>query len=118
MKALGQPTTMTTGDDSGDKISQLQMMEHSLQQFLLQKQTFQSQLLEIESALSELPSTDAAYRIIGNIMVKTDKEELKKQLDEKKHLVDLRIKSLEKQESKLKGEAVRIQSDVLDGMKK
>ena len=101
-----------------DKITQLQMMEHNLQQFLLQKQGFQSQLLEIESALSELGKTECAYKILGNIMVKTDRGELKKDLEEKRHLVDLRIKSLEKQEGKLKEHASKTQSEGLATLKK
>lgn len=101
-----------------DKINQLQMMEHNLQQFLLQKQGFQSQLLEIESALSELGKTESAYKILGNIMVKTDCAALKKELEEKCHLVDLRIKSLEKHEGKLKEQASKAQSEVLATLKK
>ncbi|MBI2147725.1 prefoldin subunit beta [Candidatus Woesearchaeota archaeon] len=104
--------------DTQEKISQLQALEHNLQNFLLQKQTFQSQLLEIESAMSELQQTDTAYKIVGNIMVKADKQALQKELDDKQGLVGLRIKALEKQEAKLKEEASRKQAEVLADMKK
>ena len=58
------------------KISQLQMMEQSMQGFLMQKQQFQGQLVEIESALKELEKSKEAYKIVGNIMVSSDKKEL------------------------------------------
>ena len=77
-----------------EKIQQLQMLQQSMQQFLMQKQQFQAQLVEIESALKELEKTDSAYKIVGSILVGSDKADLKKDLEEKKKVLDLRIKSL------------------------
>ena len=51
------------------KISQLQMLEQGMQSLLMQKQQFQLQQVEIESALKELENVDEAYKIVGNIMV-------------------------------------------------
>ena len=101
-----------------EKIAQLQMFEQNIQGFLMQKQSLQAQLIELESALKELDSTDTPYRIIGNIMVKTKKEDLKKDLEQKKEMVELKIKSLEKQEDRIKERAKKTQSEVLEGMKK
>lgn len=101
-----------------EKINKLSMIEHSLQQFLGQKQQFQSQLMEIESALEELQKTDKAFRIVGNIMIASKKEELQVDLNQKKEVVELRIKSIEKQEEKLREKASELQSDIMKGMKK
>ncbi|MFC1727983.1 prefoldin subunit beta [Nanoarchaeota archaeon] len=101
-----------------EDIQQLQLMEQSLQQFLMQKQTFQAQLMEIESALSELSKTKQAYKIIGNIMIASSNEDLKKDLEQKKEILSLRVKNLEKQEEKLKESASKLQSEVLKEMKK
>ena len=60
------------------KISQLQMFEQSINNLLMQKQQFQQQLIEIDSALEELKTTENAYKIIANIMVKSDKAKLEK----------------------------------------
>ncbi|GAG16427.1 unnamed protein product, partial [marine sediment metagenome] len=81
------------------KISQLQMMEQSMQTFLMQKQQFQTQLVEIESALKELEKSKEAYKIVGNIMVSGNKEDIENDLKKKKEIVELRIKTLEKQEN-------------------
>jgi len=104
--------------DAEQKISQLQMLEQGLQSFLSQKQNFQSQLVEIEAALEELSSTDEAYKIVGNIMVKSDKEELSKDLSSKKEMLEIRLKAIEKQETQLKEKATKLQEEVLKGMKK
>ncbi len=96
-----------------EKIQHMQLIEQNLQTFLIQKQSFQMQLAETESALKELETAGDAYRIIGNIMVKAKKEELKKELSSKKEMLDLRIKTLERQEARLKEQAETIQKEVL-----
>lgn len=103
--------------DTEQKIKQLQLIEQNLQNFIAQKQQFQLQLIEVESALSELGTTKKAYKIIGNIMVDSDIEELKKDLDKKKEMLDIRLKSFEKQENQMKDKASKLQAEVLKEMK-
>ena len=113
--------TFINSKEVQQKIEKLQTIEQNMQQFLMQKQQFQTQLVEIESALKELEKTTDSYKIIGNIMVKTSKEELKKDLEGKKELVDLRIKTVEKQENKIKGSAEELRKEImgkLEGGKK
>jgi prefoldin beta subunit len=96
-----------------EKINKLSKMEHSLQSFLAQKQAFQSQLLELQSALEALEKTEEAYKIVGNVMVKSDKHALAEDLKEKKEMVELRIKSVEKQENNLREKTAELQSEVM-----
>lgn len=105
-------------ENTEKNIEQLQLIEQNMQNLMLQKQQFQSQLIEVESALKELENTDKPYKIVGNIMVSTDKEELKKSLDEKKEKAELRIKNLEKQENSLKEKASSMQAEVMNNLKK
>lgn len=98
--------------ETEQKIAQLQLYEQSLQNILMQKQQFQSQSVEIESALKELESTKEAYKIVGNIMVSTKKEDLKKDLNSKKETTTLRIKTLEKQEDQIREKAKKLQEEV------
>ena len=109
---------MDVSKETEQKIGQLQMFEQSLQSFLGQKQQFQMQLVEIESALSELGSTDNAYKIVGNIMVEADKSELKADLQSKKEMLELRIKTMDKQESQVREKASELQSEILSKIKK
>ena len=103
--------------ETEQKIAQLQLMEQNLQSFLMQRQQFQSQLIEVESALKEIETAKETYKIIGNIMVNTSKEDLKKDLEEKKGILELRIKSLEKQETQIKEKASKTQAEVLEKIK-
>jgi len=101
---------------SDEKLKELQLIEQNSQQYQMQRQQFQTQLAEIESALDELKATKESYKIIGNIMVKTDKESLEKDLNEKKQIFELRISTLEKQEGKLKDKAKELRAEVMSGM--
>ena|SRR3989344_5538820 len=105
-------------ENTENKIAQLQMLEQNIQNFLMQKQTFQSQMIEVDNALDELEkSKGKAYKIIGAIMISSDKEQLKKELHGKKEVIDLRIKTIEKQENQLKEKAAKLQTEVLAQIK-
>ena len=104
-------------ETSEQKIQELQMIEQRIHNLLMQKQQFQSQLLETETALKELESSKEAFKIIGNIMVKTKKEDMMKDLKEKKGMYQLRIKAIEKQETDIKEKAKTMQEEVMKEMK-
>ena len=74
----------------------------------------QVQLLETENALKELDmSKEEPYKIVNNIMIKTNKEKLAKELGSKKEMIDIKLKSLENQETDIMEKASRIQEEVL-----
>ena len=104
--------------DQERKIQELQLIEQNFSQLLLQKQTFQARLLENENALKEVNETKKQpYKIIGNIMVAMEKDEIKKDLNSEKEILDLRIKAIEKQENKLKEHAQELQKEILKELK-
>ena len=90
-------------EESKKKISQLQLLEQSMQ-------------VEIESALKELEKVNEAYKIVGNIMVLSEKNDLKTDLTSKKEIIELRIKTMEKQENQLREKATKLQDEVMKEM--
>lgn len=109
---------MENQKETENKIAQLQLLEQNIQNFLLQKQTFQTQAIEIDNAIEELDKTKGqTYKIVGAIMVSSEKEDLKKDLKNKREVIDLRIKSIEKQENQLKEKASKLQSEVIKTIK-
>jgi prefoldin beta subunit len=65
----------------------------------MQKQAFEMEFAETESALSEISKTsDDVFKIIGQLLIKGDKIKIKEELENKKKLLQLRINSLDKQE--------------------
>ncbi|MBL7051499.1 MAG: prefoldin subunit beta [Nanoarchaeota archaeon] len=105
---------MELSKETQDQISQLQLFEQKMQSFLGQKQQFQSQLLEIENALKELENSEGdAYKIVGNIMLKTEKNKLHDSLKEREDILGLRLKNITKQEETLKEQAEKIQAEIM-----
>ena len=96
-----------------EKIGQIQLVQQNLENFSMQRQQFQVQQTEIETALIEINNTTTAYKLIGNIMVLTDKEKLKNDLEEKKEMLNIRINTIEKQEEKLRSKFEELQQDVM-----
>jgi prefoldin beta subunit len=103
--------------ETKDKIEELQNLEQNINSLIGQKQQIQAQQAEIENALSQLEGTEKVYRIVGNIMVASDRVKVKKELDEKKEFIDLRIKTMDKQEEKLRAKAQELQKAVMDKIK-
>lgn len=95
------------------KAKELGILEQNMNSILTQKQTIQAQLLEVGSAFGELQNTTESYRIIGNIIIKKDTKELLSELDEKKKLLELRMRTIEKQEGNLKQKMQDLQQEVM-----
>jgi len=83
---------------------ELQTFQQQMQTVLLQKESLSIQNMEIDKALEELKKTEHndVYKAVGPILIKSTKEELSKELDERKETIELRLKSLQKQENRLK----------------
>jgi len=98
-------------------VQQLQLLQHNLQNIQMQKQQLETQLIELDSALKELKSTDKAYKIVGKIMIASSKEDLSKDLELKKEVVEVRLKNFVKQEERLKQNMEDVQKEVMEEMK-
>ena len=99
-----------------EKIGQIQLIQQSLENFGMQRQQFQLQQTEMEAALSEMENSSTVYKIIGNIMILSDKDKLRKELGEKKEMLDIRINTIEKQEDKLRSRVEELQKDIMKGL--
>ncbi|MBI4149314.1 prefoldin subunit [Candidatus Woesearchaeota archaeon] len=103
--------------DTEQSIQHLQLLEQNMQNLLLQKQQFQAQHVEVESAIAALDGKQEGYKIIGSIMVLQTQDELLRELRERDEQLSIRIKSLEKQEEKLKQQAKQLQAEIMSQLK-
>jgi len=104
--------------ETQEKIKEMQMYEQNLNNLLMQKQVFQMELIEAENALSELgKANDEVYKIFGNIMIKSNNKKIQEELEKRKDLVNLRLKSIEKQENTLTQQAEELRNEVLKKIK-
>ena len=88
-------------------------MEQTLQQLLLQKQAFQAQLMETESAQEEIKKSDVGYKFVGSILLRASRDDLEKELKEKNETTVLRIKNTEKQEESSREKIKKLRSEIL-----
>ena len=101
------------------KIQEIQFLEQNLQNLLLQKQAFQMELSETQSALKEIESSgDEVFKIIGQLMIKTEKSKMQQELSNKEKLLELRTKTIEKQETSLTEQLEKLREEIMKGMKK
>lgn len=110
---------MEIDKETQEKLQELQLAEQNFQNLLLQKQAFQMELNELDSAIEESKkSNDDIYRIIGQIMVKSKKENIIKELEEKKHIFNIRIKTLENQEKLFSDKFEKLKKELESKFKK
>ena len=109
---------MAVDQELQEKVKEMRTIEQNLQNVLLQKQAFQLEANETKNAEEELKKTTGeVFRVLGQIMIKSNKIELEKELKEKKQLIELRLKTLEKQEITLTATLEKLRNDVLEKMK-
>ncbi len=104
-------------EEMQNKISKVQILEQRLQSYVMQKQTFQGQLLEVENALGEIGGSNEIFKIVGNIMMKVEKEKISKELKDKKEILDKKIADIDKQEAKIKEEVLPLQEELMSSFK-
>ena len=105
---------MEFNKETENQIQELQLLEQNLQSILMQKQAFQMELSEVENALEELAKTSQdVYKIVGNVLIKSQKDLLLKDLKSKKELMSLRLKNLDNQEKTLSEESEKLREKVL-----
>jgi prefoldin beta subunit len=103
-------------DQQREMVMQFQTYQQQLQSILIQKESLKLQNLEMDKALEELNNTQqkTAYKITGNIMVSKSIDELKKEVEENKEAIEIRVSSLEKTEERVSIKLKELQEKLRD----
>ncbi|MFP3196865.1 MAG: prefoldin subunit beta [Sulfolobaceae archaeon] len=103
------------------EIVKLQQLQDQLNRVLTEKSVIDNQLREVNKVLQELtqlPSDAIVYKMVGNLLVKVNKEEIQKELDEQKTILELRSRTYQNQEAKLRAQLEERQKKVNELMAK
>jgi prefoldin beta subunit len=92
-----------------DQIMKLQQVQQQVELLVNQRMQLERELKEIERALNELEQIDPAkdavvYKTIGAILVKADKDKVKEELKDRKDTLEMRIKTITRQEERAKSD--------------
>lgn len=88
-------------ENKNEDLQEMQMLDQNLHNLLLQKQAFQMELSETKSGLAEIEKSGEIFKLIGELMIKVGKEKVKDELLSKEKVLNMRIKSIEKQEDSI-----------------
>ena len=102
-------------EETQQKIQQLQMMEQSFQQLLMQKNAFSMESNETDLIITEVEKTEGEIsRIIGNqVVIKSTKEKILEDMKKKKELIETRMKTIDEQEKQFSEKIESIRDEVM-----
>jgi prefoldin beta subunit len=98
-----------------EQLARLQQLQQNLQAIMMQKQQVELEVSETERALEELKKTtadDTVYKLAGPLLVKSNRDNLIKELEEKKELSSTRTVVLGKQESRVKENLKEVENKI------
>jgi len=101
--------------EAQEKLEELQDLQDTAQQVAVQKNEAETQLTESRNALQELENIDedtAMYREVGDLLVQTDYETAKDNLEEKVDSLELRVENLERQEGRVQEQFETLQEEL------
>jgi prefoldin beta subunit len=98
-----------------EQVSRLQQLQQNLQAIMMQKQQIELEIVETDRALEELKkigTDDAVYKSAGPLLIKANKEDTLKELEEKKELSNTRLTVLAKQEARVKDNLKEVENKI------
>ena len=103
-----------------EQIMKMQQSQQSLQSVMTQKQHLDIEKAETEKALDELKKVadgDAVFKQAGTVLIKSKKQELIDELQERIEMTKTRATVLEKQETRLKETLKEQETKITEMMK-
>ncbi len=98
-----------------EQVSRLQQLQQNLQAIMMQKQQLEVETVETDRALEELKKAgpdDAVYKNAGSVLIKAKKDDVIKELEEKKELSNTRVMVLGKQETRVKENLKEVENKI------
>lgn len=92
-----------------------QQLEAQLAQVAKQREVAEAEMREIErtlSTLEKLPDDATLYKSEGYVLVKVSKEDARKDLEERKELLEVSVNSLRKQEEMIREELMKLRKEI------
>ncbi|MBI3413424.1 MAG: prefoldin subunit beta [Candidatus Aenigmarchaeota archaeon] len=111
---------MEVSEEVRGMIMQFQAYQQQSQMILGHKDATKAQLMEINRTLEELEKAGESeiYKSVGPILIKTTKESVKKDLAEKKEMLEIRLKSMDTEEKKTKEKIRDLQEKIQSSLNK
>ena len=103
-----------------EQLMKLQQSQQNLQSIMNQKQHLEIEKAETEKALEELRKVadgDSVFKYAGTVLIKSNKQELIDELEEKQEMAKTRATVIEKQEARVKETLKEQEAKITEMMK-
>jgi prefoldin beta subunit len=100
-----------------NQLVRFQEQQEQYKAILLRKQQFEMEAKEVEKALQEsnnLKDDAVIYKSVGILLFRTEKAKIVTELTEKKEELDLRVKTIERQEQRLKQQLEELRKQIME----
>jgi prefoldin beta subunit len=98
-----------------EQVARLQQLQQNLQAIMMQKQQVELEVVETDRALEEIRKAgveDVVYKSAGPLLIKSKKDDVIKELEEKKELSNTRVMVLTKQETRVKDNLKEVENKI------
>ena len=98
-----------------EQVARLQQLQQNLQAIMMQKQQVELEVAETDRALEEIKKTgieDVVYKSAGPLLIKSKKDDVITELEEKKELSNTRVMVLTKQETRVKDNLKEVENKI------
>jgi prefoldin beta subunit len=102
-----------------NQIAQLQQLQQQIQSLAMQKSKIEAMQNESKMALDELAKLAEdviVYRNVGELLIKTSKEESISKLKEREETLSLRLQSISRQEERLTSRFKQLQEQIQNAL--
>ena len=100
-----------------NQLVRFQEQQEQYKALLLRKQQFEMEAKEVEKALQEsknLKDDAVIYKSVGILLFRSEKAKIVTELTEKKEELDLRVKTIERQEQRLKQQLEELRKLIME----
>ncbi|MFQ5837199.1 MAG: prefoldin subunit beta [Thermoplasmata archaeon] len=103
-----------------NQINQFQQLQQQLQMITAQRVQLETRLKEVQVTLEELSKADEEapiYKSIGSLLIRAkERDEVRKELEDQRETLAIRVKTLEKQEKTLAERYERMQQQITQAL--
>jgi len=103
-----------------EQLARFEQLQQSLQVTSSQKQQIELEIAEMNKAVEELTKSgqdETVYKSVGTVLIKSKKEDVLKEIEEKKELSNTRLIVLSKQETRVRENVKELQVKINEAVK-
>ena len=103
-----------------EQLARFEQLQQNLQAILMQKQQVDLELAETEKATTELKKIgpdETVYKSAGSLLIKVKKDDVLKELDERRELANTRSVVLTKQETRVRENVKELQAKINEAIR-